>query len=94
MLQSHLWIFLNRPKAYCHSVLFLLRTYGTSWYSLSRAIYAFMKAGYFYASAKSLGVEHLHAHFAGRTVDVAIFLSKLLNTFLSRTRFIAIKNHL
>ena len=85
MLQSHLRIFFNRPKVYCHSILFLLRTYGTSLYSLSRAIYAFMKAGYFYASAKSLGVEHLHAHFAGRTVDVAIFLSQFLNVGFSFT---------
>ena len=85
MLLSHLRILLNVPKVYCHSILFLLRTYGTSWYSLSRAIYAFMKAGYFYANAKSLGVKHLHAHFAGRTVDVAIFLSQFLDVGFSFT---------
>jgi glycosyltransferase involved in cell wall biosynthesis len=85
MLQSHLRILLDLPKVYFQSILFLLRTYGTTWYSLSRAIYAFMKAGYFYADAKSLGVEHLHAHFAGRTVDVAIFLSQFLNVGFSFT---------
>jgi len=85
MLQSHLRILLNRPKVYFKSIVFLLRTYGTSWYSLSRAIYAFMKAGYFYANAKLKGVEHLHAHFAGRTVDVAIFLSQFLDVGFSFT---------
>ena len=85
MLQSHLHILIKRPKVYIQSVIFLFRTYGTSWYSLSRAIYAFMKAGYFYTNAKSLGVDHLHAHFAGRTVDVAIFLSQFLNVGFSFT---------
>ncbi len=85
MLQSHIRILFNRPKVYFQSILFLLRTYGTSWYSLSRAIYAFMKAGYFYANAKSRGVQHLHAHFSGRTVDVAIFLSQFLNVGFSFT---------
>jgi glycosyltransferase involved in cell wall biosynthesis len=85
MLKSHFRILLDLPTVYFQSILFLLRTYGTTWYSLSRAIYAFMKAGYFYADAKSLGVEHLHAHFAGRTVDVAIFLSQFLNVGFSFT---------
>ncbi|HJO91123.1 MAG TPA: glycosyltransferase [Anaerolineales bacterium] len=85
MLQSHLRILLLHPKVYFQSILFLLRTYRTTWYSFSRAIYAFMKAGYFYADAKSLGVEHLHAHFAGRTVDVAIFLSQFLDVGFSFT---------
>ena len=57
MLQSHLWILFHLPKVYLQSILFLLRTYGSSWYSLSRAIYSFMKAGYFYDDAKSLGVD-------------------------------------
>ena len=85
MLQAHVQIFLHQPKVYSQSILFMLRTYGSSWYSLSRAIYAFMKAGYFYGDAKLLGVEHLHAHFAGRTVDVAIFLSKFLDVGFSFT---------
>ena len=57
MLQSHLRILLLHPKVYFQSILFLLRTYRTTWYSFSRAIYAFMKAGYFYADAKSLGIS-------------------------------------
>ena len=85
MLRSHLKILFHLPKVYLQSILFMLRAYGSSWYSLSRAIYAFMKAGYFYDTARSLGVEHLHAHFAGRTVDVAIFLSKFLDVGFSFT---------
>ncbi len=85
MLLSHVSMLITIPGKYFNSLICLFRYYSSSWYLFSRAIYAFLKAGYFYEIARSVGVKHIHAHFAGRTVDVAIFLSKFLEIEFSFT---------
>jgi|TARA_B100001964_G_C14227600_1_gene598411 glycosyltransferase involved in cell wall biosynthesis len=74
---AHVVLFWSSPSRYFRSALELARhTVGSRW-MLSRAIYAFLKAGYFVRMMAQWDVGHVHAYYAGRTADVAWIISRL-----------------
>lgn len=85
MARVHLGLLRNRPRAYFSALRFALQFARDSWYSFSRVTYAFLKSGYFCEVARARGVQHLHAHFAGRTTEVAMFMAQFLDISFSFT---------
>ena len=85
MLKAHLRLSLTRSRKYFGALLFIIRAAATSLYSFSRLAYSFLKAVFIFESARKLGIQHVHAHFAGRTTEVSLFLARFLGVGYSFT---------